>query len=925
MDRRRFLACSAAVAVLRARAQRAPPRRVTRVAGQLRFQLDETRRWSLVWAGDSADPAAPPVTLVPTTVLAVVLDGRPVPLAELTDAVVEPRETPLGSATAVRGRAAGAVVDVEFAVAPPAATGPRASILVTVSPETALPALGGVRFADRPASEWLPDAVPLVLLANGYHSWSRCDVATIDPATAGADVTGHGAGALARNGAPGALAVAFSALDPGAGTLRSAGGRLAVGSDLTPVRPLAPGGDVFLLRLGFDPAGDPIETLRRLLAPPPADTPTRLSAEAAPAGWCSWYQLYDRVTEADVIANLEFCATHFGPRSVRYIQVDDGYQRAAGDWDPNDKFPHGHRWLTDQIHSRGFLAGLWIAPFAVTEGSGIPAAHPDWLIRKDGAPLVQGTNTSWGGPVYALDPAHPPVRDWLTALARRIVREWGYDYLKIDFLLYATSGDAHAGGATHAEAYRQGLTAIRRGLGDEVFLLGCGAPLQHAAGFVDGMRIGEDVAASWEGVQVPARAVALRGYFHRTAWFNDPDCLVVRPPLALAEARAWTSIVAMSGGLTLLSDHLPGLPAERVALLQRALPTAAVTGRAADAAVPDAEVAPALVAGDLVVPFPAAWKFRTGDDAAYGTREYDEDAWETIPVPATWESAGHPGYDGIAWYRARFTLPAQPTPTAAHLELGRLDDADETYLNGVLVGRTGAFPPSYESAWQAYRRYTVPPEALNWGGENVLAIRVYDGGGDGGFWSVRRDRPPARWVVEGAPQWWTVTLVNWDEEPRDLTTALTALEIGGAKFSAYDVWADRPLEDVAGSIPAKLAPHDSLTVALRPAIPRPQIIGTTRHVVQGAIDVKDEQWNAETHTLSARGLNLDGRAYGVTISIPKGWRAGPCRSEPACTVRPSGAANLVLEWAAAPALQEVTWSVAFRRSTRSPSGASGHG
>ena len=913
MDRRTFLALSSAAAALpRARLTdrtEPVPRAPRRNPGQLRFELDDQHRWSLVWQSDVA------TTLIDHTPLAVILNDRAVPLGELEQVEAEQRETPLGPATAVRGRAAGAVVDVEFAVAPASATGPRASITVTVSPEAALPIMGGVRYADCAPGEILPDPAALTIVSNGYHSWSNCVVQAIDADAP--EIVSHATGAVTRNGR--SLALSFGADEPGNGTLRYAGGRIQMKSELAPVRPLAPGGDVLALRLGFDPAGEPVETLRRLLSPPPSDQPSALSTAAAPSGWCSWYELYDKVTEADVLANLELCATQFGSKLLRYIQIDDGYQKAAGDWDTNDKFPHGHRWLTDQIHARGFLAGLWIAPFAVTDASGIPAAHPEWLIRKNGAPQVKGTNPSWGGSgsVYGLDPAHPEVQQWLTALARRVVRDWGYDYLKIDFLLYATDGDAHAGGLTHAEAYRKGLTAIRRGLGDEAFLLGCGAPLQHAVGLVDGMRIGEDVAASWEGIQAPARAAALRSYYHRTTWFNDPDCLVVRPPLSVTEARTWASIVATSGGMTLLSDNLPKLPADRIAILQRALPAAPVTGRAIDASAPESEVAPALVAADTVVRLSAAWKFRTGDDASYATREYDEDAWETIPVPANWERAGHPGYDGIAWYRTRFTLPSQTTPPAARLELGRLDDADEIYLNGVLIGRTGTFPPSYQSAWQAYREYPVPPAALNWGGENVLAIRVYDGGGDGGFWSVRRDRPPARWVVEGAPQWWTVTLVNWDETARDLSTALSALGIGGTRFTAYDTWADRPLADLTDTLPARLEPHQSVTVAIRPALPRPQVVGTTRHVVQGAVDVAGETWTAGTRTLAARGTHLDGRAYAVTIAVPKGWRAGACKSDPPCTLRPLGTDHVVLEWGAAPDLQEVAWSVSFRSASRS--------
>ena len=85
--------------------------------------------------------------------------------------------------------------------------------------------------------------------------------------------------------------------------------------------------------------------------------------------------------------------------------------------------------------------------------------------------------------------------------------------------------------------------------------------VQNAVGAVNCMRIGTDVDASWDGIQAPARATGLRSFYQSGAWFNDPDCLVVRPPLSLDEARVWTAIVALSGGMALLSDDLPRLPA----------------------------------------------------------------------------------------------------------------------------------------------------------------------------------------------------------------------------------------------------------------------------------------------------------------------------------------------------------------------------
>src|SRR5260370_2929332 len=185
-------------------------------------------------------------------------------------------------------------------------------------------------------------------------------------------------------------------------------------------------------------------------------------------------------------------ARHF----FRLIHLADGYQRASGDWEKNDKFPHRHRWLAARIHAKGFTAGLWIAPFAVSERSGIPAAHPDWLLKNATGPILRDTRGDWGGKIYSIDGAHPEVQQWLHDLARQVVQAWGYDYLKIDFLLWATGGDSHYGGMTHAEAYPRGLPAIRAGLGPEAVLLGWGAPPPPRVGHLTGMTSGPGGCAS---------------------------------------------------------------------------------------------------------------------------------------------------------------------------------------------------------------------------------------------------------------------------------------------------------------------------------------------------------------------------------------------------------------------------------------------
>ena len=131
------------------------------------------------------------------------------------------------------------------------------------------------------------------------------------------------------------------------------------------------------------------------------------------------------------------------------------------------------------------------------------------------------------------------------------------------------------------------------------------------------------------------------------------------------------------------------------------------------------------------------WRFRTGDDVSWANPSFDDSTWESRAVPDNWGETAQSSYDGFAWYRRTFTLPPRPgglTDAAVIAALGFIDDADQTFLNGQEVGRTGGFPPSFDSAWDVPREYYPQDGLLRWGATNVLAVRMYDGTGGGGFY-----------------------------------------------------------------------------------------------------------------------------------------------------------------------------------------------
>ncbi len=135
---------------------------------------------------------------------------------------------------------------------------------------------------------------------------------------------------------------------------------------------------------------------------------------------------------------------------------------------------------------------------------------------------------------------------------------------------------------------------------------------------------------------------------------------------------------------------------------------------------------------DRVVKFNDEWKFSIGDDNKWADPDYNDADWENILVPSPWEDEGYHGYDGFGWYRQKFEIPGKLRGKSLYVFLGSVDDVDEVFINGHLIGFTGSFPPMYETAYTSVRRYPIPPDIINYDAQNTIAVRVYDaqlGGG----------------------------------------------------------------------------------------------------------------------------------------------------------------------------------------------------
>lgn len=267
-------------------------------------------------------------------------------------------------------------------------------------------------------------------------------------------------------------------------------------------------------------------------------------------GYTTWYNYYADIDSDIIYRDLNALASCECKTDV--FQIDDGYQRATGDWTEvkagffsvlNDKLTtdgkpatdekSGMKPIADMIHEKGMQAGLWLAPFAVSPASEVYKKHQDWLVKdKKGKPVKAGAN--WGG-FYALNIYNGEVREHLKQVFDTVLNEWGFDLVKLDFL-YAAAFVPHDG-KCRAKIMYDAMDLLRECVGEKL-ILGCGVPLMPAFGKVDYCRIGSDISLDWnkrdydarEGVST-SHAIAdsaFRRHLDGRAFGNDPDVFLLR-------------------------------------------------------------------------------------------------------------------------------------------------------------------------------------------------------------------------------------------------------------------------------------------------------------------------------------------------------------------------------------------------------------
>lgn len=327
----------------------------------------------------------------------------------------------------------------------------------------------------------------------------------------------------------------------------------------------------------------------------------------APMVWSSWTSYYEAVTEADMVRNTDWIAQNLEPYGFEYVELDDGYDRGAPvghHWIENwstTRFPHGPEWLASYIKSKGLSPGIWLVPNAYAGGA---SAHPDWYLRDKQGRFILDYHTP------ALDSTNPNAID----IVKRIFTTldgWGFEYYKFDgehalpkYVPAVDRDKLYDKETDFIVSYRRRLDRIREIIGPRRFVEGCpaGTPL-NGIGFFNSYFPGTDLYANWEGMYPLFSAITSGAFLnHLLVYVMPGEGMELGPPMTVEEAagkrprqvldtirtrqspltglgtttpeaRTVVSWVALTGVAYPLASVMPELPAGRVELLHKTLPT----------------------------------------------------------------------------------------------------------------------------------------------------------------------------------------------------------------------------------------------------------------------------------------------------------------------------------------------------------------
>jgi alpha-galactosidase len=318
-----------------------------------------------------------------------------------------------------------------------------------------------------------------------------------------------------------------------------------------------------------------------------------------PGGHESWYNHYTSIGEKVILDDLDALGNTDNLVKLDFLdrqrpvifQIDDGWEKNVGEWEVNTRrFPNGLAPLAKRIEEAGYIPGLWFAPFLVTRKSRIFTERPGWLLRhKDRREVTAGFNHLWDGEFYCLDLSRKDVLEYLDRIIGRAVDEWGFRYLKLDFLYAGFFTGVFSGGGSPYQHYEEACAVLtartRTASGLPVAYLGCGCPLGPSYRHFPLSRTGADTREHWDwklprllghtggpGAYINLMDTIGRSYLNGTVYRSDPDVIFLRSKkcsLTENEKELIALVNFCLGGQIMLSDDPRQMSAADIALTRR--------------------------------------------------------------------------------------------------------------------------------------------------------------------------------------------------------------------------------------------------------------------------------------------------------------------------------------------------------------------
>ncbi len=508
-----------------------------------------------------------------------------------------------------------------------------------------------------------------------------------------------------------------------------------------------------------------------------------------PCGWCFRPHTHRGAAERQVLSHAEFIAEEFKRYGLQDILIDAGWQISGdfsgGPWRPGASFPSGMKSLAEKAHARGLKIGLWLRPFDFES------------VR--------------------LDPSGEFAKNLLQKEAAKISQEWGFDFIKVDFVDWDAFGreDRYLpenNSVTTNEAVRAAFEAMKSGLRPGTFLLGLESAFPALLGVIEAAGIVRDVDATrWQTVRESAlKAAALRYHLHNAFWVNDPGYLAICKPATLFQARALASLIALSGGCVFASDSLVSLGKTKKSIIRKIIPPFGKAARPVDLMERES---------------PQTWVLEV--EKPFGK----------------WRVVGLFNWD--------------PTPKEV------VEGYRQAVQSNIAILRENDKNEGIERSASLHRRTAADNRLLKKENERIASLLQASG----------IAKPKLQFLKP-------VRRMRKSPRLRNLTVTFRELGLDEAvPYLVYDFWSEAFLGEHRGSLTALVKLAGCRALAVHKRLDHPQLLSTNRHLTQGGIELHDLRWVEKRAALRGKSDVVAGDDYCVTLHVPGNYKFAEMKAD----------------------------------------------